>query len=191
MHACTFFAQIRSVAFCGRKAPGVHHTSVVSGSCDHTVKAWSLVDGAWHCTKTFKVRVQRRAWWCGERMVGKAGMGGGGGSGGMRGLEPAVARMSPRRLPPWIPDRPTPPHPFQGHTDSVLCAAVSEVGDVMASCGLDATARLWDWHTGVCFAVLRGHIDAVQCLDISRCGRCVYLVAGTGPGAGRRGRGGE
>jgi hypothetical protein len=48
-------SQVRCVGFCGDVAAKQHHTSVVSASCDHTIKAWSDIAGMWMCTRTFKV----------------------------------------------------------------------------------------------------------------------------------------
>ena len=175
-------SQVRCVGFCGDVAAKQHHTSVVSASCDHTIKAWSDIAGMWMCTRTFKVGA-RPANVC-VRATEESGsdccfllntsMGGGG-----------KHTSQTRRQGVWI-IRPCPSRThqgfslgweillgfvWQGHTDSVLYVKVSQDRTVMASCGLDGTARLWDWNTGLCFAILTTHVDAVQCLDISLCGR--------------------
>jgi WD40 repeat protein len=66
----------------------------------------------------------------------------------------------------------------QGHTDIVMHARVSNDGSFMASCGMDGTVRLWNWRTGKLIHTLTGHVDAVQCLDVSPCSRYVVSCGG-------------
>ena len=60
-----------------------------------------------------------------------------------------------------------------------MSARLSPDGTFIASCSLDGTARLWDWSSGACFYILAGHVDAVQCLDVSPCSRLIVTCGGS------------
>ncbi|KAF9570379.1 hypothetical protein EC968_001880 [Mortierella alpina] len=64
-------------------------------------------------------------------------------------------------------------HTLEGHTDEVTGIAYSPVGDLIASSSRDKTIRLWDVKTGVCYRILDGSDDAVECVSFSHDGRQV------------------
>ena len=64
-----------------------------------------------------------------------------------------------------------PPKPFRayrlkatlrGHTRGVACARFSPDGKWIASCGADASVRIWEVGSGKCVHVLMGHLAGVS-----------------------------
>jgi RNA polymerase sigma factor (sigma-70 family) len=60
---------------------------------------------------------------------------------------------------------------LRGHTDRVLRVEFSPDGRRLLSCGMDATIRLWDLHTGRDIRRFQGHGDRVDCVSFSADGR--------------------
>ncbi|MBI1916106.1 MAG: WD40 repeat domain-containing protein [Planctomycetes bacterium] len=73
--------------------------------------------------------------------------------------------------------QPAPPRPanlpeaFEGHTDAVLCVALSPDGRLALSGGQDDTVRLWDVKTARQLQCLEGHTGAVRGVAFSPDGR--------------------
>ena len=62
-----------------------------------------------------------------------------------------------------------------GHTDNVLCVAVSPGGHLAVSGSLDHSLRVWDLETGNCKKVLEGHTDNV--LSVALSGDCKTAIS--------------
>jgi RNA polymerase sigma factor (sigma-70 family) len=62
-------------------------------------------------------------------------------------------------------------HCLQGHTDRIERIEFSPDGRHLLSCGMDATIRLWDLHTGREVRRFEGHEDRVECVNFSADGR--------------------
>ena len=60
---------------------------------------------------------------------------------------------------------------LRGHTEWVWSVAWSPDGRTLASGSKDGTVRLWNPHNGINFAVLRGHTEEVYCVAWSPDGR--------------------
>ncbi|GAX72875.1 hypothetical protein CEUSTIGMA_g330.t1 [Chlamydomonas eustigma] len=67
---------------------------------------------------------------------------------------------------------------FFGHTAHVCAFAFDFEGTVMASVqeGKQAVVRVWDYHSGVCAAVLNAHAGGMACVSISPDGRALVAV---------------
>jgi WD40 repeat protein len=62
-------------------------------------------------------------------------------------------------------------HCLEGHTDRIGRLEFSPDGRWLLSCGMDATIRLWDLHTGQEVRRFEGHEERVDCIDFSADGR--------------------
>lgn len=63
----------------------------------------------------------------------------------------------------------TPPYRVLiGHTEPVWGVAFTTDGTMLATCGADATIRLWDVHSGTKVGALYGHVGAVWGLSFNR-----------------------
>jgi WD40 repeat protein len=60
---------------------------------------------------------------------------------------------------------------LQGHTDRIERVEFSPDGRRLLSCGMDASIRLWDLHTGREVRRFEGHGDRVECVSFSADGR--------------------
>jgi WD40 repeat protein len=70
-----------------------------------------------------------------------------------------------------LASQPPPPPPFQGHTDPVLCLAVSPDGRRALSGSADKTVRLWDVASGQEVRRFLGHTDGVNAVAFSGDGK--------------------
>ena len=68
-----------------------------------------------------------------------------------------------------------------GHTDAVLCVAISPNGKFAVSGSKDNTLRVWKLEDGECFRILDGHTRDVNCLAFSQDGK--HLISGGSDGA--------
>jgi len=62
---------------------------------------------------------------------------------------------------------------LMGHTSMIRGLALSEDGQLVASCSLDGTVKLWDWKIGRALRTLRGHPAGVLSLALSADGQVV------------------
>jgi WD40 repeat protein len=60
---------------------------------------------------------------------------------------------------------------FTGHTDAILCVAVSPDGRRAASGSQENSVRLWDVHSGELVHTLTGHTAAVRCVAFAADGK--------------------
>jgi WD40 repeat protein/tetratricopeptide (TPR) repeat protein len=70
---------------------------------------------------------------------------------------------------------------LSGHESTILRTAFNPDGKLIATCGMDYTARLWSSEMGACLGVLTGHKGWVRCLDFSPDGSA--LATGSDDGA--------
>eukprot|EP01127_Copromyxa_protea_P005425 TRINITY_DN15353_c0_g1_i1.p1 TRINITY_DN15353_c0_g1~~TRINITY_DN15353_c0_g1_i1.p1 ORF type:complete len:415 (-),score=111.00 TRINITY_DN15353_c0_g1_i1:29-1273(-) len=70
---------------------------------------------------------------------------------------------------------------LEGHTDTVTKVCFNNTGDLLATCGMDATIKIWDSTTGQLVQTLEGPGESLDC--------CVWhprgpvIVAGSGDGS--------
>src|SRR5262249_39190580 len=81
---------------------------------------------------------------------------------------PPRKEPGPQKLPP---DALAEVRRFTGHTDEVLCVALSPDGRYALSGGKDRSVRLWDVPTGKELKRFDGHREAVWCVAFSPSGR--------------------
>lgn len=72
---------------------------------------------------------------------------------------------------------------LRGHRGAVLAVAFAPGGDLLATCSMDRTAKLWDATRGDCLQVLEGHCGCVCSLAFSPDGH--QLVTGSIDGTAR------
>ena len=68
---------------------------------------------------------------------------------------------------------PQPGKVLKGHTDPVMCVAVTADGRRVVSGSLDKTVRVWDVETGQCLAILKEHTAGVLGVAVTADGRRV------------------
>ena len=69
---------------------------------------------------------------------------------------------------------------MQGHGGTVWGLALTHDARLLATCGADGTARLWDTGTGQQLAALRGHIGEVWSVALAADGRLVAIGGADG-----------
>jgi WD40 repeat protein len=70
----------------------------------------------------------------------------------------------------WIRDKQTPIY-LRGHKPGILTGAFSLDGALVATAGMDRSARVWEAATGKHLAICEGHADAVRCVAFSPDGK--------------------
>jgi WD40 repeat protein/serine/threonine protein kinase len=131
---------------------------VATGSLDRTAKLWDLESGRLACTVPVGFPVVSLAFTPeGDRLltVGRH----------------ATAKLWDLHLDRAAPDARAPVgepvRVLEGHSDTVLCVAVSSQGRYFATGGKDQTARIWDAPSGRLVQVLKGHTDWVLAVAFS------------------------
>lgn len=56
---------------------------------------------------------------------------------------------------------------MRGHSGGVWGVAFTQDGNVLASCSIDKTIRLWDARMDKCLKVLEGHTDQVMSVSFN------------------------
>jgi len=165
---------------------GVKVQRVVSGSEDNTLRMWEADRG--ECVAVLEGHTDTVRCVCVVE-VGGGGDGGGGGCGAK--VQRVVSGSADDTLRVWDADRGECVAVLEGHTDTVTCVSVVEVGgggdgggggggakvQRVVSGSADDTLRVWDADGGECLAVLEGHTNMVRCV-------CVAEVGGGGDGGG-------
>lgn len=67
------------------------------------------------------------------------------------------------------------PNRFKGHEGPVTDVAVNERGTIIASCGRDATVRIWDNNASAGQTIMKGHSAPVKSISFNADGN--WLVS--------------
>ena len=68
-------------------------------------------------------------------------------------------------------------HTLEGHTEKILCLALSSDSLQLASSSYDQTIRIWDLTTGECLKVLDKHTDIIRSVIFHPSGK--FLISGS------------